>query len=142
MIQTKKTIASRFCKCIKNVRKTVKVRSKKNNTRKGREKAAIAICVKSVLQSTGKTLKKFTCKPIISLSTQKIFKQYTWDETLKALDTEINFIEEFYGNIEKISYISDSSKETCDNKVNFKAYSFKQYNCEIVTLYIKPICAI
>jgi hypothetical protein len=28
----------------------------------GREKAAIAICVKSVLQTKGKTLKRFKCR--------------------------------------------------------------------------------
>jgi hypothetical protein len=40
----------RFCKCIKKVRKTIK-----------NEKGPIAICVKSVLQKNGRTLKRFTC---------------------------------------------------------------------------------
>ena len=45
-----------FCKCIKSVRKTVQ-------PKKGtKEQAAIAICVKSVLQTKGKTLRKFNCK--------------------------------------------------------------------------------
>jgi hypothetical protein len=74
MVRAKKRLADTFCKCIKNVRKTVKVRSNKDNTRKDREKAAIAICVKSVLQSRGKTLKRFTCEPVISLHTQKVFR--------------------------------------------------------------------
>jgi hypothetical protein len=40
----------RFCKCIKKVRKTVKT-----------QKGPIAICVKSVLQKHGRTLKRFSC---------------------------------------------------------------------------------
>jgi len=61
-------LADRFCGCIKAVRKTVKVRpgNKKgtNGARStyGKEQAAIAICVKSVLQSKGRTLKKFKCR--------------------------------------------------------------------------------
>ena len=43
----------RFCSCIKKVRKTLKQRT---------ESGAIAICVKSVLQKHGRTLKKFRCK--------------------------------------------------------------------------------
>lgn len=49
-------ISRRFCGCIKKVRRTVKAR-------KGTaEQAAIAICVKSVLHSKGKTIHKFSCK--------------------------------------------------------------------------------
>ena len=53
-----------FCHCIKKVRKTVKVRS---GLRKNKEKAAIGICVTSVLQTRGKTLKRFKCgkKPVL-----------------------------------------------------------------------------
>lgn len=43
----------RFCSCIKKVQK-----SRKNR----KESTAIAICVKSVLQTKGKTLKRFRCK--------------------------------------------------------------------------------
>lgn len=51
-----KTLVKKFCKCIKKVRRTFK-------PRKGtREQAAIAVCTKSVLQSRGKTLKKFSCR--------------------------------------------------------------------------------
>lgn len=46
----------KFCKCIKDVRKTVKARRGSS-----KEKGAIAICVKSVLQKKGRTLKKFKC---------------------------------------------------------------------------------
>lgn len=56
-------LAKNFCHCIKKVRKTVKVRSRKNKSLKSREKAAIGICVKSILQSRGKTLRKFKCRP-------------------------------------------------------------------------------
>ena len=53
----REAIGKRFCKCIKSVRKTIKAR---NNSTK--EQGAIAVCVKSVLQSKGKTLRKFNCK--------------------------------------------------------------------------------
>ena len=49
--------ANKFCRCIKKVAKTVKVR--KGSTKEG---AAIAICTKSILQTKGRTLKRFTCK--------------------------------------------------------------------------------
>ena len=45
-----------FCKCIKSVRSYIKP------IRGTKEQAAIAVCVKSVLQSKGKTLRKFNCK--------------------------------------------------------------------------------
>ena len=53
----REAIEKRFCKCIKSVRKTIKAR--KNSTK---EQGAIAVCVKSVLQSKGHTLRKFNCK--------------------------------------------------------------------------------
>lgn len=59
-----------FCHCIKQVRKTVKLRPKQSRTKSSKEKAAIAICVKSVLHSKGKTLKRFTCKKKPFLFTQ------------------------------------------------------------------------
>jgi hypothetical protein len=61
-----------FCRCIKKVRKTIKVRQGQNKSLKGREKAAIGICVKSVIQTRGKTLKRFKCTPKPHLLTQKI----------------------------------------------------------------------
>lgn len=71
-------LASSFCHCIKRVRKTVKVRpsvkSRKYNGKKEKEKAAIGICVKSVLQTRGKTIKRFTCKKKPYLLTQKMLK--------------------------------------------------------------------
>jgi hypothetical protein len=66
-----KSLAKEFCRCIKKVRKTIKVRPGQNKSLKGREKAAIGICVKSVLQTRGKTLKKFKCTPKPYLITQK-----------------------------------------------------------------------
>ena len=56
-------LAKELCRCIKKVRKTVKLRRGQNNSRKSRESAAIGICVKSVIQTRGKTLKKFKCSP-------------------------------------------------------------------------------
>jgi hypothetical protein len=50
----------KFCKCIKKVRKTIK-----------NEKGPIAICVKSVLQKKGRTLKRFTCGKKGRVITQK-----------------------------------------------------------------------
>lgn len=65
-------LAANFCRCIKKVRKTVKLRpSQKNRSTKGKEKAAIAICVTSVLQTKGKTLKRFKCRPKPRLEVQK-----------------------------------------------------------------------
>ena len=45
-----------FCNCIKQVRSHIKP------IKGNKESAAIAICVKSVLQSKGKTLRKFKCR--------------------------------------------------------------------------------
>jgi len=59
--QTKK-----FCKCIKSVRKTLKAR--KGSTK---EQGAIAVCVKSVLQKHGRTLKKFKCGRKARVQTRK-----------------------------------------------------------------------
>ena len=63
MAKTK--LAKTFCRCIKKVRKTVKVRKGSSS-----EQAAIAICVKSVLRTRGKTLRKFRCAGP-TLQTQK-----------------------------------------------------------------------
>lgn len=53
--------AIRFCNCIKKVRKTIKLRK---NLAQNKESAAIAVCVKSVIQQPShrrRTLKKFRC---------------------------------------------------------------------------------
>lgn len=63
-------LAKNLCHCIKKVRKTIKVRRGQNKSFKGREKAAIGICVKSVIQSRDKTLKRFKCTPKPYLLTQ------------------------------------------------------------------------
>ena len=54
----------RFCRCIKSVKRTVKLRKGTSGAKgtNGKEQAAIAICVKSVLQGKGRTLKKFKCR--------------------------------------------------------------------------------
>ncbi len=65
-------LGNELCRCIKKVRKTVKVRRGQNKSFKGKEKAAIGICVKSVIQSRGKTLKKFKCTPKPYLLTQPL----------------------------------------------------------------------
>jgi hypothetical protein len=54
------TQTQRFCKCIKKVRRTVR-----------NQKGPIAICVKSVLQKKGRTLKRFTCGKKGRVITQK-----------------------------------------------------------------------
>ena len=59
-------MAKRFCGCIKKVRKTIKGNYKKQQ----KESRAIAICVKSVIQKRGKTLKKFKCGKTPKLTTQ------------------------------------------------------------------------
>lgn len=70
-------LASSFCHCIKRVRKTVKLRKQDKSSKSKRinkEKAAIGICVKSVLHSRGKSIKRFTCKKKPYLLTQKMLK--------------------------------------------------------------------
>jgi hypothetical protein len=62
-------LAEKFCRCIKQVRQTVKARGK-NQSRRAKESAAIGICVRSVLGKRGKTLKKFSCKKKPKLQTQ------------------------------------------------------------------------
>jgi len=47
-------LSTKFNRCVKSVRKTVKARPKST-----KESAAIAICTKSVLQSRGRTLKRY-----------------------------------------------------------------------------------
>lgn len=63
LVRMRNTISRKFCRCIKHVRKTIKRRPK--------ESAAIAICVKSVLQTRGRTLRKFRCKTKPHVITQK-----------------------------------------------------------------------
>ena len=62
----RKNLAGKFCRCIKSVRRTIKARDS------SKEQAAIAICVKSVLGSRGKTLKRFKCGKKPQLKTQKL----------------------------------------------------------------------
>ncbi len=50
-----KKLSTKFDRCVKAVRKTVKARKGSNA-----ESAAIAICTKSVLYPRGKTLKRYT----------------------------------------------------------------------------------
>ena len=68
-------LGKELCRCIKKVRKTVKLRRRQNKSikskGKGKETAAIGICVKSVLQTRGKTLRRFKCRPKPYLLTQK-----------------------------------------------------------------------
>jgi len=52
----KPAFTKKFCNCIKKVRTYIKP------IKGNKESAAIAICVKSVLQTKGKTLRKFKCR--------------------------------------------------------------------------------
>lgn len=72
-----KKAADEFCSCIKKVKKSLR----NQNRRKGiykkvndYEQGGIAICVKSMLQSKGRTLKKFHCKKSPMLKTQSLLK--------------------------------------------------------------------
>ena len=65
----RKSLAKRFCSCIKSVRKTVRSRTK---GKAAKESAAIAICTKSVIQTRGRTLRKFKCEKQANLETQSI----------------------------------------------------------------------
>jgi hypothetical protein len=53
----KEPLASKLCSCIKKVRRKDPV-----GTRKAKAQRAIAICIKSVLHTRGKTIKRFRCK--------------------------------------------------------------------------------
>ena len=69
MVQTRSArLASKFCGCVKKVRKTVRLRSGRGSA--ARESAAIAICTKSILQTRGKTLRKVSCRKDPKLQTQ------------------------------------------------------------------------
>ena len=81
----KKSQPQEFCSCIKKVKKSLRNQNKKNGKKYGKkyginksknlneyEQGGIAICVKSMLQSKGRTLKKFHCKKPPMLKTQKM----------------------------------------------------------------------
>lgn len=73
--QSRKNLAGKFCRCIKQVRKTVKPRQARGQkTTKAKESAAIAICVRSVLGNRGRTLRKFKCDKKPYLETQSPLK--------------------------------------------------------------------
>ena len=66
-------LTKKFCSCEKKVRRTLK---------KSQKKYAVAICVKSVLQTRGKTLKRFTCRgKTPRVITQRIIKKTITDST-------------------------------------------------------------
>ena len=75
-MQKRKSLRTRFCHCIKSVRKTVRVRPDQ------KEGAAIGICVRSVLQTKGKTLKRFRCGTKPYLRTQPIIRSMKNKKTL------------------------------------------------------------
>lgn len=62
----KTRLSSKFNRCVKSVKKTVRARKGSN-----KESAAIAICTKSVLQKRGRTLKSYSRKRLI---TQRKFR--------------------------------------------------------------------
>lgn len=63
-----KKLTKNFCNCIKKVRSYIKP------IRGTQEQAAIAVCIKSVLHTKGKTLRKFKCRTG-KLFTQKMKKK-------------------------------------------------------------------
>jgi hypothetical protein len=72
----KNSLSSKFCRCVKKVSKTIKLRKGQKKTASAKESAAIAICTKSILQTRGRTLKKFSCKKGAKLQTQKPISQH------------------------------------------------------------------
>ena len=74
MATRKNKLAADFCRCIKKVRKTIKLRPGVKKTAAAREAAAIGVCVTSVLQTRGKTLKRFSCGKKMMVKTQKPLK--------------------------------------------------------------------
>ena len=77
MATRKNKLAAEFCRCIKKVRKTIKLRPGVKKTAAAREAAAIGVCVTSVLQTRGKTLKRFSCGKTMMVKTQKPLKGST-----------------------------------------------------------------
>ena len=67
-----RTQAEKFCSCIKKVRSKIALRPGQAKTKRNKESAAIGTCVKAVLQTRGKTLKKFACEKKPFLQTQKM----------------------------------------------------------------------
>jgi hypothetical protein len=68
------TRGRKFCQCIKAVKKTLKLRK---GLSPNKEAAAIAICVKSMLHTKGRTLKRFSClgkKPKFITQKRKVSK--------------------------------------------------------------------
>lgn len=57
MILNRMNLTQKFCSCIRKVRKTIR-----RTRRKDKLGRSIGICVRSVLQTKGKTLKSFSCK--------------------------------------------------------------------------------
>jgi hypothetical protein len=74
MATRKNKLAADFCRCIQKVRKTIKLRPGVKKTASAKEAAAIGVCVKAVLQTKGKTLKRFRCGKKTLLTTQKPLK--------------------------------------------------------------------
>jgi hypothetical protein len=64
----KESQSEKFCRCIKKVRRSVR------SPRGSPESAAIGICVKSVLQRHGRTLRRFKCGPKPKVQTQKLLR--------------------------------------------------------------------
>lgn len=65
-------LSGKLCRCIKKVRKTVKVRK---GSKGGKESAAIGICVRSVLGTRGRTLRRFRCSNKAYVETQDPLKK-------------------------------------------------------------------
>ena len=86
MATRRNSLSKKFCRCIQSVRRTVKVlkkntKNQKNQKARGsslkqsKESGAIAICVKSVLGSRGRTLKRFQCGSKPKVITQPLLKK-------------------------------------------------------------------
>jgi hypothetical protein len=73
----KNTKAAKFCRCIKGVKKTVRLRPGSGRGDQAKESAAIAICTARMLQTRGRTLRRVSCTkrggPM--LSTQKFTRK-------------------------------------------------------------------
>jgi len=82
----KESQSKKFCSCIKKVRKTFKnprgsresgfskTKTSQAISSANSESAAIGICVKSVLQTKGRTLRRFTCGKKPKVLTQNLKK--------------------------------------------------------------------
>jgi hypothetical protein len=128
--------AKKLCTCIKSVRKTIKARPGIS-----KEKGAIAICVKSVVQTKRRTLKKFKCGKKPRLITQKRKKvggatvipdNVRWERSVQAYNySAVPYDRDLWGAV-KVSTIRYLNMDP--NARTFLAMSLLLANPELIEI--------